>query len=427
MRADILRARAIMDDLAMPARPNLCFIFASASELGTAKVLAELLPPSIVVFGAVSQRGVIGTTARGSVLEEDKPPDEPLMSVTLVHLPPDTSIHPFFQPRADPHGQSAPMLGALPVSELSGSAGPARDTTLLLLADTADSVSRLMKVVGTPHVRVLGGLTERGDDAASSGSLLLRAPHAGLRAGLQRVDGAIGLYVQGGHACVPAITRGAALLPGQDWTVAVADSTPRSICPGHQVSHHVVRRLAADGSTAHDGTVSPLQALHRLSEEQGGQLPSPLFLALSATPSERRRRLVSPMHVLYQHDGALQVESAVLVGEHCRFASVTPQGSRAELAACVEAARPRFNTDGPMLCLSFVCCGRGAPFHGAPNCETLALRDAFPHMAVAGFFAMGELGPRPFFESGSDREDDATLQGFTAVHAVLQFRAAAVR
>lgn len=163
-----------------------------------------------------------------------------------------------------------------------------------------------------------------------------------------------------------------------------------------------------------------LQALYELATRNGGSLPSPLYLALRTDPLEARRRLVHPVHVLH-HTGAVEVESAVEIGELCSFASVHAQGSSDELGLCARAAQGRLASDGPMLCLSFVCCGRGVRFHTAADKETLPIRSQFPDAAFAGFFAAGELGPRPFSEVGSDREDEPALMGFTAVHALLRF------
>ena len=177
--------------------------------------------------------------------------------------------------------------------------------------------------------------------------------------------------------------------------------------------------------SAHPSPPAPplcTQALHELAAQHGGSLPSPLYLALRPNSTDARRRLVHPVQVLH-HTGALAVESEVGVGELCGFASVNAQGSSDELALCARAARGRLTGAGPTLCVSFVCCGRGVGFHQAADKETLPLRSEFPDATCVGFFAAGELGPRPFGEAGSDREDEPALMGFTAVHALLRFNA----
>lgn len=253
---------------------------------------------------------------------------------------------------------------------------------------------------------------------------------------------------------MPAITRGASLISDDEWVVTEAQSSSRAICPGHSVSQHIVKQLARHlGGSDRPRTTTPLQvrarrmpcagrsgrplahrplptaparapqALYELSAQHGGSLPAPLYLAMRPDRSEARRRLVHPVHVLHR-TGALEVDSAVEVGELCSFGSVHAQGSADELAACARAARGRLGAEGPLLCLSFVCCGRGGRFHAAADRETAPLREAFPHATFSGFFAAGELGPRPYGEAGSDREDVAALMGFTAVHALLRFHAA---
>jgi len=410
----------------MPAQPELCLVFASEEMVPVAEVLAQLLPKSCVVFGAVSRHGVIGTSSEGITSEMDQP-SSPLISVTLVHLA-GTRLHPFFQPQIDPHVPAASAVGDPPIRDIvsrsdahRASGAPGALTSLLLLADAADSVLRGSKLVdilqGGKGIPILGALVERD----TTGTLLLRAPQKGLRTGLRRV-GMIGLFLEGGHTCMPAITRGAALLSPDEWTVSETDSTSRAVCPGHEVSQHVVKRLEGLARENGDSTRSttPLQVLHTLAAELPGGLPSPLYLSLRGDPVETRRRLCHPVHVFHA-TGALEVDSKVEVGELCGFASVTAKGSEDELTACAEAAKQsgRLAPSEPLLCLSFVCCGRR--FYEEENRETLPLRLAFRDLKIGGFFAAGEIGPRPFGEAGGEREDESALMGFTSVHALLHF------
>lgn len=147
--AEVSRARALLDRLSMPARPDLCLVFVSSCLMGVAEVLAELLPPTCVVFGAIANRGIIGMTAERTVSEVDSD-SEPLISVTLVHLT-GTQLHPFYQPCMDPHSHKA-----TPCAEVALALSRAREhssrqpqqlrspphSTLLLLADGSDSVMR---------------------------------------------------------------------------------------------------------------------------------------------------------------------------------------------------------------------------------------------------------------------------------------------
>jgi len=262
----------------------------------------------------------------------------------------------------------------------------------------------------------MGGLVA----GSESGSLLLRAPHSGLRNTLCHKNGAIGLCIEGGHKCIPAVTRGSDILGGDEWRVVDAQSTSHAVCPGHSVSKHVLVEVSREGGDSRQG-LSPLQVLHMLANELPGDgLPSPLYLAVRPNAEERRVRLVHLIRVTAQ--GAIELESKVDIGELVRFASVNSDGSVRELTECVTSAREELqSTDGPLLCFSSVCCGRGTRFHGSPNQETKPLRDLLADIHVIGFFAGGEFGPSPYSEAGSDRFGQTALMTFTAIHGIVQF------
>jgi small ligand-binding sensory domain FIST len=92
-------------------------------------------------------------------------------------------------------------------------------------------------------------------------------------------------------------------------------------------------------------------------------------------------------------DGGIAITDVVRVGQtvqfHVRDAETADDDLRS-LLKLEKAARPDGRVSGALL---FSCNGRGSRLFDRPNHDVGLIRDIFGPIPVAGFFAMGELGP----------------------------------
>ncbi|WP_165225968.1 FIST signal transduction protein [Aquisphaera insulae] len=92
--------------------------------------------------------------------------------------------------------------------------------------------------------------------------------------------------------------------------------------------------------------------------------------------------------------GAIQINDIVRVGQtvqfHVRDADTADDDLRLGL---LKVRDDPARTSKPAGALLFSCNGRGTRLFKAPDHDIRTIRDVFPDLPVAGFFAMGEVGP----------------------------------
>jgi small ligand-binding sensory domain FIST len=92
--------------------------------------------------------------------------------------------------------------------------------------------------------------------------------------------------------------------------------------------------------------------------------------------------------------GAIQITDLIRVGQtvqfHVRDAETADEDLRENLLRAREQAR---RTAWPIGALLFTCNGRGTRLFGEPNHDVGVIHEIFGPIPVAGFFAMGEMGP----------------------------------
>jgi small ligand-binding sensory domain FIST len=91
--------------------------------------------------------------------------------------------------------------------------------------------------------------------------------------------------------------------------------------------------------------------------------------------------------------GAIAITDTVRVGQTVQFHVRDAETADEDLRGLLEAerrARPEGRVKGALL---FSCNGRGSRLFDTPNHDAAALGDFYAGLPVAGFFAMGELGP----------------------------------
>lgn len=88
---------------------------------------------------------------------------------------------------------------------------------------------------------------------------------------------------------------------------------------------------------------------------------------------------------------AVAIGDVVDVGRTVRFQVRDAEAADEDLYELLDAHREEFGrVDGALL---FSCTGRGADMFGTADHDAMALRDTLGPISVAGFFAVGEVGP----------------------------------
>jgi small ligand-binding sensory domain FIST len=88
--------------------------------------------------------------------------------------------------------------------------------------------------------------------------------------------------------------------------------------------------------------------------------------------------------------GALALGDFVRAGQTVQFHVRDVETAHEDL---LELLAPQRGEDPPAGALLFSCNGRGSRMFSTPNHDALAIQEALPGLPLAGFFAMGELGP----------------------------------
>jgi len=353
-------------------RPDLALVFVTpphggALEAALATVDAVLHP--LVLLGCVAE------SVAGPHREVEQS-----AAVTLFVARTGPLVPVSLQASADPTSESAVVLGW--PEEL---AFPPE--ALVLLADPFSvPVDELLEWVHRHHpgLAVVGGLASAG-----------RGP-GGNRLGLGtsvRSSGAVGALLGPGVDVEPVVSQGCRPF-GHPLVVTKAEG-------------NVIFELA--GRPALERLVS--QAHETLDEEEVRRLESG-GLHLGRVIDEHRERfgrgdfLVRNVVGADRTSGAIAVGDVVPVGTTVQFHLRDAESADEDLREMLRGRR----ADAALL---FTCNGRGTRLFGAPDHDVAVLTDELGRIAVAGFFAAGEIGP-----IGGHN----FLHGFTASVALLRDR-----
>ncbi|QEH37656.1 FIST N domain protein [Aquisphaera giovannonii] len=92
--------------------------------------------------------------------------------------------------------------------------------------------------------------------------------------------------------------------------------------------------------------------------------------------------------------GAIQINDVVRVGKTIQFHVRDAETADDDLRLALLRVRDDpSRTSRPAGALLFSCNGRGTRLFDGPDHDVRTIRDVFPDLPVAGFFAMGEIGP----------------------------------
>ena len=368
------RLDAEPDAEASPA--DLTVIFSSRHHAG---VLAKL---SQAFLEQGRTRHVLGCTGEAIVGDAQEIENKPALAVwTLRH--PDIEVQPI---RFDPGGGS--LRQSLASLEKPG------ESTLILLADPFSfGINDLLKLTNEEHpgLRIVGGMASGGAEPGVNRLLL---------DGEAYTDGAVALRLSGPIGIRTVVSQGCRPI-GRTMLVTRAEQ-------------NIIREL---------GRRPALEALREvfrdLPEEDVERVQEGLHLGRVINEyqeSFHRGDFLVRNVVGADESGAIQINDLIRVGQtvqfHVRDAETADEDLRESLLQ-----RPKGDPGGmvPVGALLFSCNGRGTRLFKTPDHDAKAIRDVLGPIPVAGFFAMGELGP-----IGGQN----FVHGFTASVAVFEQPAA---
>jgi small ligand-binding sensory domain FIST len=361
-------------------RPDLVCIFVSHHH---GEAIEELGPRVAAASGA---EVILGCTGEGIIGAAREIEHEPALALWGAHLP-GTTLRPFAA-TASMGPDQQPVFSALPDVQKSGEA------SILLLADPFsfpmdDYLKQLNEAM--PGVPAVGGMASGG-----------MGPGQNLLIGGQGLvdGGVIGLVLEGGIEVHVVVSPGCKPV-GKPWVVTACDQ-------------NLVSSLG--GRPAIDVLMETLKALPPDDQQHFQRRP---FMGLAIDPSRSDFRpgdfLARQIMGLQAKENAIAVADLLRRGQTVQFLVQDADSASDDLTTLMDkqGGGPLQQVDGAGALL-FSCNGRGSRMFDKPDhdisCVRLGLDADVP---VAGFFAMGEIGP----VSGRN-----FLHGFTASVAVFRPR-----
>jgi small ligand-binding sensory domain FIST len=344
----------------LQATPDLALMFFSPHHVEAAQSLAETAQKRLAV------RCLLGCGGEAIVGNDQEVETAPALSLWLARWSAQVDLQPFhLMAEQTPDGLS--LLG-WPDALLAADPGQA---AILLLADPFTfPVNIFLTRVNEdyPGLRVMGGMSSGGRRAGDTRLIL----------GNQSLPtGAVGVLVQGPAKVRSIVSQGC-----------------------RPIGQHMVVTRAQENIIVELGGQPPLLRLQQLWQELSPR-DQQLFqqgLHIGRVINEYQGQfqrgdfLVRNVLGLDRETGALAITDHIRVGQtiqfHVRDAETADEDLRALLQTDIHTRERR-----PAGALLFTCNGRGTRLFSEPHHDARTVRAEAGPVPLAGFFAMGELGP----------------------------------
>jgi small ligand-binding sensory domain FIST len=359
MREVVDRAAAALEG----TQADLALVFASAHH-------ADVLPG---LAARIAERGlgrhVLGCTGESIVGEDREVEGTAALALWVLRLP-GLQLQPRRLTFADGAFAGWPDLEAEPRPRPASEPGE-RAASLILLADPYSFPTDLfLKRLGesAPGLRVIGGMASSGQ-APGENRLLLDGVAAG--------DGAVAIAVRGPLEVRTVVSQGCRPIGRTALVTRVEQNVIREL--GRRPALEVLRTIFEELPEEDRERVQ--QGLHigRVINEYQDKFQRGDFLVRNVMGADE--------------GGGIAITDVVRVGQtvqfHVRDAETADEDLRTLLAAARQV-RPDAQIGGALL---FTCNGRGSRLFPGPNHDVATLHEVLGPVPVAGFFAMGEIGP----------------------------------
>lgn len=333
---------------------DLCVLFSTmhhGDELG--RISAALREQSKV-------RHVMGCTAEALVGEDREVEGSPGLALWALSAP-DLSLQSL---RLD-------ELSGATLDEIESLQDPEKAALLLLGDPFSFRIEDLLKRLNqrAPGLRVVGGM--------ASGSQVPRANQLVLD-GAAYLDGAVAVLLRGGLTVRTVVSQGCRPI-GRTLIVTRAENNViRDL--GRRPALEVLREMFQELSEDDQRRIQDGLHIGRVINEYQETFRRGDFLVRNVIGADE--------------SGAIQINELIRVGQtvqfHVRDAETADEDLRENLLLAREQAA---GVSPPLGALLFTCNGRGTRLFDAPDHDVKLINEVFGSIPVAGFFAMGELGP----------------------------------
>lgn len=347
--------RHVIDHLGSGGRADLAVAFASSHHAGALALLAEELHTRQL------STHFLGVTGQAVVAIDREIEQGPALALWTIRLPAGASVHSLRLTGKPDAAQFQPLQAHL------GSPG-----TLILLADPftfpTDRWLELLREVA-PGWQVVGGMASAGQEPGVN------------RLGLDgeiHDDGAVALLLEGPIRVRTIVSQGCRPI-GEPLVITRADRNRIQQFGGRPA---LARLQQIFDELDPEDQNRARQGLHlgRVINEYQEHFGRGDFLVRNVAGVDE--------------SGAVAVGDLVRVGQTVQFHVRDAQSADADLRELLaEALAAEPSPERIIGALLFTCNGRGTNLFDEPHHDVTAIRDAAGPIPVAGFFAMGEIGP----------------------------------
>jgi small ligand-binding sensory domain FIST len=346
---------------ALPGKPDLALAFFSREHGESVQTISTGLHERL------GGRCLVGCMGEGIVSNEHEIEKGPALALWLGRWPTTVTATPFHL-EVGQTGDGPCILG-WPDALLT--AVPAESALLVLGDPFTFPVDLFLSVVNQqyPGLRVVGGMSSGGRGPGQSRLIEGEGAH---------FNGAVGVLVEGANKLRCIVSQGC-----------------------RPIGTHMVITRANDNVILELGGKPPLERLHQIWEESSPRDRELLERGLYVGRVINEYRgdfssgdfLVRNVVHIDDQTGAIAITDRVRIGQTMQFHVRDADSADADLHRLLQLDKTVYPKRPSSSALVFTCNGRGTRLFPKPHHDARAIRQELGPIPLAGYFAMGELGP----------------------------------